>query len=132
MYNSERLKILKRDLWVLTHPPLKISEKLIVYRMKCQKIYTQVSTFKFISILPLDNLCISSLLKNIYIVRCWWCMPLVQALRRQMQADLCEFEARLVYKRYFQDRLQSYRETLSLNTKQKCLSLLSFYLVWDR
>ena len=25
----------------------------------------------------------------------WWCTPLIPALRRQMQADLCEFEASL-------------------------------------
>ena len=36
--------------------------------------------------------------------------PLIPALRRGRQMDLCEFE---VYKSQFQDRLQSYRETLS-------------------
>ena len=30
--------------------------------------------------------------------RCWSCMSLIPALRRQRQADLCEFEVRLVYK----------------------------------
>ena len=29
----------------------------------------------------------------------WWCTPLTPALRRQRQADLCECEASLVYKR---------------------------------
>ena len=28
----------------------------------------------------------------------WWRMPLIPALRRQRRADLCEFEASLVYK----------------------------------
>ena len=32
---------------------------------------------------------------------------------RQRQADLCEFKASLIYRSQFQDRLQSYRETLS-------------------
>ena len=52
----------------------------------------------------------------------WWCTPLIPALRRQRQADLCEFEASLVYKSQFQDRLQSYRETLSRKTKQNKMS----------
>jgi hypothetical protein len=28
----------------------------------------------------------------------WWCTPLIPALRRQWQMNLCEFEASLVYK----------------------------------
>ena len=43
-------------------------------------------------------------------------MPLIPALGRQRQPDLHEFEANLVYKSYFQDRLQSYRETMSQTT----------------
>ena len=35
----------------------------------------------------------------------WWHTPLIPAPR---QVDLCAFEANLVYKNYFQDRLQSY------------------------
>jgi hypothetical protein len=33
-------------------------------------------------------------------IKCWawWHMPLVLALRRQKQMDLCEFQAILVYK----------------------------------
>ena len=47
----------------------------------------------------------------------WWCMPLIPALGRQRQVDLCEFKARPVY-RVSQDRLQSYRETLSQQQQQ--------------
>ena len=28
----------------------------------------------------------------------WWCMPIIPALGRQRQADLCEFKNSLVYK----------------------------------
>ena len=44
-------------------------------------------------------------------------MPLIPALRRQRQGNLCEFKASLVYKSKFQDRCQSYRETLSKKKK---------------
>ena len=27
----------------------------------------------------------------------WWCTPLILALKKHRQADLCEFEASLVY-----------------------------------
>ena len=40
-------------------------------------------------------------------------MPLIPVLGRQRQADLREFEASLIYKSEFLDRLQNYRETLS-------------------
>ena len=46
-------------------------------------------------------------------------MPLIPALRRQRQTYVCEFEASTVYKRQFQDRFQSYRETLSHKNKTK-------------
>ena len=45
----------------------------------------------------------------------WWRTPLIPALRRQRQEDLCEFE---VYKREFQDRLQSYTEKPCLEKQQ--------------
>lgn len=32
----------------------------------------------------------------------WWCKPLISVLGKQMQADLCKFEAGLVYSE-FQD-----------------------------
>ena len=40
-------------------------------------------------------------------------MPLIPSLVRQRQADFCEFEASLVNKSEFHDKLQSYREILS-------------------
>ena len=46
-----------------------------------------------------------------------WCVPLIPALGRQRQADLFDFEVSLVYKS--QDRLQSYRETLSQRKKKE-------------
>ena len=42
----------------------------------------------------------------------WWHMPLIPALRRQKQMDLCEFKASL-------DRLQKYRESKSQTNKNK-------------
>ena len=48
-----------------------------------------------------------------------WCEPLVSALGRQKQADLCfcEFEASLVY-RLFQDKLRGYTEKPCLEKKE--------------
>jgi hypothetical protein len=40
----------------------------------------------------------------------WYCTSLVPPLRRQRQADFCEFEANLVYRVNFRT---NYRETLS-------------------
>ncbi|XP_038184960.1 uncharacterized protein LOC119813640 isoform X3 [Arvicola amphibius] len=56
----------------------------------------------------------------------WWCTPLMPTLRRQRQADLCEFKASLIYKSCFQDRLQSYREILS--RKKKRMTVKTTYL----
>ena len=39
----------------------------------------------------------NDLKKNHFQARQWWHTPLVPALGRQMQTDLCEFEASLVY-----------------------------------
>ena len=36
-------------------------------------------------------------LKSLLVAGRWWLMPLIPALGRQGQADLCEFEASLVY-----------------------------------
>ena len=47
-----------------------------------------------------------------------WRTPLIPALGRQRQLDLCEFEASRVYKSYLQDRLQSYRK-ICLEEKKK-------------
>jgi hypothetical protein len=50
----------------------------------------------------------------------WWCTPLIQALERQWQVDLCEGKASLVYMRDFQVS-QGYSEKpfLRKNKKQK-------------
>ena len=50
----------------------------------------------------------------------WWLMPLILALRRQRQADLCEFKTNLVYKSWFQDSLQKpQRNPVSKNKNKK-------------
>ena len=36
--------------------------------------------------------------KRVWAAGQWWRMPLIPALGRQRQADLCEFEANLVYR----------------------------------
>jgi hypothetical protein len=43
-----------------------------------------------------------------HLYQLWWCIPLILALGRQRQVNLCEFEASLVY-REFQDS-QGYTE----------------------
>ena len=68
----------------------------------------------------------------------WWClMPLIPALRRQRQVDLCEFEASLVYRassRTDPTGSKSYGGTLSQKTKTKqkkfifFLFFLSFFI----
>ena len=58
-----------------------------------------------------------NIFKNHNLAGWWWYTPLIPALWRQRQVDLCEFEANLVYKSKFQDRLQSYGETLSRKKK---------------
>jgi hypothetical protein len=42
----------------------------------------------------------------------WWCTPLIPALGRQRQVDLCEFEASLLYK-------VSYRTARATQKNQK-------------
>ena len=44
-------------------------------------------------------------------------MPLIPALRRQRQEDLCEFEAKLIYRVSSRTARATYRETLSRKTK---------------
>ncbi|XP_052586973.1 suppressor of IKBKE 1 isoform X2 [Peromyscus californicus insignis] len=49
----------------------------------------------------------------------WWRTPLIPALGRQSQADLCEFEASLVSKASSRKGAKLHRETLSRKTKKK-------------
>ena len=44
---------------------------------------------------------INNFLKEIQESRAWWRMPLIPALGRQRQVNLCEFEASLVYRESF-------------------------------
>ena len=44
--------------------------------------------------IPRNELCLRSLIK----ARWWWCTPLIPALGKQRQVDLCVFEASLVYR----------------------------------
>jgi hypothetical protein len=50
----------------------------------------------------------------------WWCMPLIPALRRQRQEDLCELEISLVY------RVSSRMVKAILEDTEK------YRLIWDR
>ena len=36
--------------------------------------------------------------KDYLLARQWWCTPVIPALRRQRQGDLCQFKASLVYR----------------------------------
>ena len=53
-------------------------------------------------------------------------MHLIPALRRQMQADLCEFEASLVY-RASSRTVRAVTQRNSVSKKQKVFSCLSVY-----
>ena len=50
----------------------------------------------------------------------WWLTPLIPALRRQRQADLCEFKASLVYRASSRTGSKAIqRNPVSKNKKQK-------------
>ena len=53
------------------------------------------------------------------IARWWWCTPLIPALGRQMQMDLCEFKVNLVY--------MSFKIVRAVNTEKPCLEI---FFVW--
>ena len=60
----------------------------------------------------------------------WWRMPLIPALGRQRQADLCEFEASLVYRSLFpgqppKPQRKPYLETTTTTTNLNCLNFLN-------
>lgn len=48
-----------------------------------------------------------------------WCTPLISALQKQRQADLCEFEARLVYRSESRTTNASYTEKPCLEKPKK-------------
>jgi len=62
----------------------------------------------------------------------WWPTPLIPALRKQRKADLCEFEASLVYKVSFRiDRAVTQRNPASKQTtKQNLLLLILSFNPW--
>lgn len=53
-----------------------------------------------------------------FLARYRWCMPLTAALGRQRLADICECEARLVYRACSRTGTKQFRETLSLKIKK--------------
>ena len=53
----------------------------------------------------------------------WWCTPLIPALRRQRQVDLCEFEASLVYRA--RSRAVTQRNPVSKKKKNRFLGVMA-------
>uniref|UniRef100_A0A8C8W5E0 Uncharacterized protein n=1 Tax=Peromyscus maniculatus bairdii TaxID=230844 RepID=A0A8C8W5E0_PERMB len=61
----------------------------------------------------------------------WWRTPLIPALGRQSQADLCEFEARLGYQVSPRKGAKLHRETLSQKKKKKKRKPTAFILPYN-
>jgi hypothetical protein len=58
-------------------------------------------------------------LKRIIQAGRWWCTPFIPALGRQRQADLCEFDASLVYKVSFRTARATQRNPVYKNQKNQ-------------
>ena len=54
----------------------------------------------------------------------WWPMPLIPAVRRQRQADLCEFKASLVYRASSRTASKAIGNPVLKNQKITCAILL--------
>jgi hypothetical protein len=55
----------------------------------------------------------------------WWCTPLIPALGRQRQVDLCEFEASIVYRASARTARAIWSDPVSKKKKKLCVCVFS-------